>query len=178
MAITLIGYRGCGKSTVGPLLAQRLGWDCIDSDHEIERRAGKSIRDIFGDDGEASFRRLEAEVLRDLLTRSELVIAAGGGAILSEVTRQRMKQSGPVIWLQATAATLASRISGDAESALRRPSLTGKSVADEVAEVLAARTAFYHDAATFVIDAETAMPQDIAGQVYESMKGQHTQETL
>ena len=80
MAITLIGYRGCGKSTVGELLAARLGWEFVDADAVIEQRAGKTIREIFEDSGEPEFRRIERDVMSELLQRAELVIAAGGGA--------------------------------------------------------------------------------------------------
>ena len=81
MVITLIGYRGTGKSTLASPLAQRLGWDWIDADVELERRAGRSIQSIFATDGEPEFRRLERELLAELLLRDRLVIAAGGGAV-------------------------------------------------------------------------------------------------
>ncbi|MEZ6123472.1 MAG: shikimate kinase AroL [Planctomycetaceae bacterium] len=161
MIVTLIGYRGCGKSSVGPLLADRLGCRCADSDLLIEQRAGKSIARIFAEDGEPAFRSLESEVLNDLLTQPSLVIAAGGGAILSEANRQRMRQAGPVVWLKASPATLAARITGDVTSAARRPSLTGKSIADEVAEVLTFREPLYAGAASLIIDAENQTPQQI-----------------
>ncbi len=159
--ITLIGYRGCGKSSVGPLLAERLNFECVDSDDEIERVAGKSISEIFADDGEAAFRRLETDVLIDLFRRPSLVVAAGGGAILSDVNCRGMKEAGPVVWLQASAETLATRIQHDESSGSRRPSLTGKSILDEVAEVLESRLAQYSDAATIVVDADLGTPEEI-----------------
>ena len=159
--ITLIGYRGCGKSSVGPLLAQRLQYDCVDSDDEIERVAGKSISDIFADDGEATFRRMETDVLNNLFSRRSLVVAAGGGAILSDLNRQRMKEAGPVVWLQASAETLTSRIQHDESSDSRRPSLTGKSVLEEVADVLKSRLAQYSDASTIIVDADAGTPDEI-----------------
>ncbi len=76
MVITLIGYRGVGKSTVAPLLASRLGWNWIDADVEIEQRAGRSIAEIFAQEGEPGFRTRESGVLTDLLSRNHLVIAA------------------------------------------------------------------------------------------------------
>jgi len=69
MIVTLIGYRGCGKSSVGPILADMLGCLCVDSDDRIETAAGKSIAEIFKHDGEAAFRRLETNILTDLLTQ-------------------------------------------------------------------------------------------------------------
>src|SRR5512144_1080339 len=102
MIITLIGTRGTGKSTIAPLLAARLGWEWIDADIELERRAGKSIREIFATEGEPAFRTLERQTLVDLLKRDRLVIAAGGGAILNPDTRRDVQSAGPVVWLQAT----------------------------------------------------------------------------
>ena len=80
MILTLIGYRAVGKTTLAKLLAERLGWDWIDADVEIERRAGKSIARIFAEEGEPAFRDLEAKVIADLCRRDRLVLAAGGGA--------------------------------------------------------------------------------------------------
>ena len=102
MILTLIGTRGTGKSTVAPLLAERLGWDWIDADVELERRAGRSIREIFASDGEPVFRALERQNLLELLQRDRLVLAAGGGAILNADTRRDFRAAGPVVWLQAT----------------------------------------------------------------------------
>ena len=169
MIVTLIGYRGCGKSSVGPLLAMRLQCRCVDSDDEIEASSGKPIREIFADDGESVFRDRETEVLRKLLNEPPAVIAAGGGAILAQVNRERMKQAGPVVWLTASAATLASRIGEDDNSQHRRPSLTGKSIEDEVAEVLNSRLPLYKDAATITIDAESASPQQIAERIFAAL---------
>src|SRR5690606_11721900 len=88
MVITLIGYRGTGKSTVARALGARLGWAAVDADDDIEARAGKSIERIFAEDGEAGFRRLERETMHRLLSEgNQRVIAAGGGAVLDEQTR-------------------------------------------------------------------------------------------
>jgi len=94
MILTLIGYRATGKTTLGRLLAQRLGWDWIDADVEIERRADKSIGQIFADDGEPAFRDLEARVIADLCRRDRLVLAAGGGAPLRPESRMAMREAG------------------------------------------------------------------------------------
>ena len=165
MTITLVGYRGCGKSSVAPLLAERLGYACADSDAEIERRAGLSIAQIFECEQEAGFRQRETAVLKDLLAQQHLVVAAGGGAILAEENRQRMRAAGPVIWLTAPADVLAQRISQDNASASLRPSLTGRRITDEVAEVLNARKDLYAAAATLQIDASQQTPAEIVHQI-------------
>lgn len=169
MIVTLIGYRGCGKSSVGPLLAERLHCRSVDSDDEIESRAGKAIREIFSDDGEAEFRRLETEVLKELLSGTSVVIAAGGGAVLADVNRERMKAAGPVVWLTAPASTLAARIGADESSGSRRPSLTGKLIEEEVADVLRDRLERYADAATIIVDADQQTPEQITDDILKQL---------
>ena len=165
MVITLIGYRGCGKSTVGPLLAARLNYSCVDSDSVVEERAGRTISEIFAIDGEDTFRDLESAVLKDLLAKDNIVVAAGGGAILRKRNRKLMRTSGPVIWLQASAETLAGRIGQDPTSGQRRPSLTGKSIQDEVDQVLENRKALYSAAATQVVNADALDPHQIVDRI-------------
>lgn len=166
MIVTLIGYRACGKSSVGPLLAKRLNCSCIDSDYQVEALAGKSIAEIFQEDGEATFRKLETDVLQQLLLETDLVIAAGGGAILAEVNRQRMRSAGPVVWLEASVPTLAARLTNDQSSATRRPSLTGQSISEEIQQVLEARIPLYQQTATIIIDADHAAPEQLADQIF------------
>lgn len=171
MFVTLIGYRGCGKSSVGPLLAQSLQCPCVDTDDVIESRSGTSIREIFELQGEPEFRRLETDVLKDLFSGPAAVIAAGGGAILADVNRQLMKAAGPVVWLNAGIETLAERISRDASSENRRPSLTGRSVEQEVADVLNSRRDLYADAASIIVDADQGSPEQIAEIVLSQLAG-------
>ena len=171
MKLTLIGYRGCGKSSVGPLLAESLGMGCVDSDERVEEVAGKSIQQIFSDDGEAEFRRLESQVIAELLLQPKTVLAAGGGAILSEDNRICMQYAGPVVWLQASVETLASRIGGDKASATMRPSLTGRSILEEIAEVLETRRELYKKASTMTVDTDNKDPQQIADEIVTRLPG-------
>ena len=154
MVITLIGYRGSGKSSVARLLATARDMSWIDSDDVIEERTGLSIREIFAQQGESEFRGLEEDVIRELTSRESVIIAAGGGAILSAENRRRMKEAGPVVWLQAGIQQLADRIAQDETTAERRPSLTGRSVAEEIEVVLTTRKPLYDDAATMTIDTD------------------------
>lgn len=170
MIVTLIGYRASGKSSVAPKLAKKMGCNWIDSDSEVERRAGCTVRDIFEHEGEAGFRVRESEVLQDLLSQSSLVIASGGGAVLSAENRQRMREAGPVVWLRASVETLSRRLS-DRGAGYRRPSLTGKPIADEVAEVLAVREPLYQECATLIVDADQLRPDQTARQIYSQISG-------
>lgn len=172
MIVTLIGYRGSGKSSVAPLLAARLGLDWIDADSEIERVANRTIREIFDADGEPVFRQYERQVLVDLLQRDGLVIAAGGGVILDARNRLDLRSAGPVIWLRASVATLAQRISKDHSTAQRRPSLTGSnSVSGEIANVLESRQPLYRECATLAVDTEGLTPEMIVEQILAELEG-------
>jgi shikimate kinase len=164
MRVTLIGYRGCGKSTLAPLLARRLQCEWVDADVVIEQQAGCTIKEIFAREGEPGFRQREAAVLRELLVRDPLVIAAGGGAILSADTRRLMREAGPVIWLQAPLETLAARIAGDATTAERRPNLAGGGTA-EIAQMLAFREPLYRETATLTVDAGSRPPEDLIDEI-------------
>ena len=97
--IVLIGMMGCGKTTVGRLLAQALGRELVDTDETIEHREGRSISNIFAQDGEGYFRDLEAALCRDLGRREGLVVACGGGLPLREDCMEALGQSGTVFWL-------------------------------------------------------------------------------
>jgi shikimate kinase len=98
VSIILIGYRGSGKTTAGRRAAERLGWAFVDSDEEIVKRAGKSIRTIFGEDGEPAFRDLESAVVKELAPRPDHVISLGGGAVMREATRVAIRAAAaPVI---------------------------------------------------------------------------------
>jgi len=165
MNITLIGYRATGKTTLAKLLAERLGWDWIDSDVEIERRAGKIIARIFAEDGEPAFRQLEAQVIADLCRRNKLVLAAGGGVPLREDNRQAVRSAGKVVWLQARPETIHARMTADATTADRRPNLTSKGGLEEITELLAKREPIYRQTADIQIDTEGKTPEQLADEI-------------
>ena len=97
--ILLIGMMGCGKSTLGQMLAKRLGRAFIDLDGEIERREGRSIPDIFAAEGDAGFRKYETAALLDALCADNAVIATGGGIVTREENIAAMREKGLVVWL-------------------------------------------------------------------------------
>lgn len=167
MVITLIGYRGSGKSTVAAPLAARLGWTAIDADAVIEQAAGRTIREIFAAEGEAGFRAREREAISGLLQRDKLVLAAGGGAILNADTRADFKAAGPVVWLRASLPTLVARISGDATTASRRPSLVGGAggVAAEIETLLKVREPLYRETASCIVETDGLTADQIVTQI-------------
>ena len=169
MVITLIGYRGTGKSTLAAPLARRLGWEWIDADVELERRAGRSIKDIFATDGEPEFRRLERELLAELLKRDRLVIAAGGGAILNEATRADMQAAGPVIWLHASADTIERRLATDPTTGQRRPNLTSNGGREEIERLLAIREQLYRQCATITLNSDKIAAEQLVDQAVQQL---------
>ena len=165
MILTLIGYRATGKTTLARLLAQRLGWDWIDADVEIERRAGKAIARIFAEDGEPAFRDLEAAAIADLCRRTRLVIAAGGGAPMRPETREVMRAAGKVVWLTARPETILARMSGDATTASRRPALTDRTGLEEILHLLAKREPIYRQTAHLEVQTEDKAPEPLADEI-------------
>ena len=165
MNLTLIGYRATGKTTLARRLALRLAWDWVDADVEIERRAGKSIARVFAEDGEPVFRDLEAAVIAELCRRPRLIVAAGGGAPLREESRRAMRNSGRVVWLTATPETILARMTGDATTADRRPSLTNLPPRGEIEQLLSRREPIYREAAHLVIDTEGKSPEQLTEEI-------------
>ncbi|MES2900525.1 MAG: iron-containing alcohol dehydrogenase, partial [Pseudomonadota bacterium] len=139
---------GAGKTTIGRILARKLGKRFIDSDHEIEARTGASIPWIFEIEGEASFRRREAEVIADLSALDGIVLATGGGAVLSAANRAHLKQRGRVIYLRANVASILIRTSHDKN----RPLLQTADPRKKLEELTAQREPLYREIADLVID--------------------------
>ncbi|MCA9247509.1 MAG: shikimate kinase [Planctomycetales bacterium] len=165
MNIYLIGYRGVGKSTVARLLAERLGWRFVDADLELEQRAGKTIREIFAEDGEPAFRDLESDVLESLSREDCLVVGVGGGGVLRESNRDLLCASGKLVWLTASCETILRRISDDPHSVQRRPNLTRSGGPTEVEQLLREREPIYRALADLTVDTETKDPAALAVQI-------------
>ena len=159
MNIVLIGYRGTGKSSVGQLLAERLGRRLVSTDADVVRRAGRSIPEIVAQSGWDHFRDLESDVCRELAGQDGLVIDTGGGAVLRQQNVAALKTNGTLFWLTAEVATIVARIGGDNQ----RPSLTGtKSFTDEVEDVLRERTPIYAAAADRTVATDGRSIADLA----------------
>ncbi|CAN5789270.1 shikimate kinase AroK [soil metagenome] len=166
--LALIGYRGSGKSTVGRLLADRLGRPFVDADKEIEARAGRSIASIFANQGEAAFRDLEAAVLLDLIGRTDgAVLATGGGVILRESNREALRRYGFVAWLTADPETLVKRLGSDPAG---RPALTSSGLLGEINEVLESRSPLYRAVADLSVDTSKDHPAEVAEAVLVAWK--------
>ncbi len=165
--IFLIGYRGSGKTSVARLLGERLGWQWLDADSVLESRHGKSIRQIFAEEGEAGFRDKEAALLEELSRLEKYVIATGGGVVLRPANRDKLRP-GLVVWLTADAATLWQRINGDSTTAARRPNLTVGGLA-EVEELLRQREPHYRACAGVIVDTVGRAPEAIVEEIWRQM---------
>ena len=159
----LIGYRGTGKTTVGKILAPRMGWDFIDADHLLEERAGKTIREIFAAEGEKSFRDQESALIQELSQKREHIIATGGGVVLHETNREYLK-TGFVVWLMAPASLLWERMQADQTTAARRPNLSVGGL-EEVQTLLTIREPIYESLADYRISTEGESPESLANAI-------------
>jgi shikimate kinase len=146
---------GAGKSTVGRLLAAGCGFDFIDCDRELEQRAGASIATMFELEGEAAFRQRETQLLDELTARPHVVLATGGGAVLSEVNRQMLRSRGLVIYLQASVDEIARRTRGDAS----RPLLQVDDRQERIEHLLQQRAPLYRQTAHLVFRSAAANPR-------------------
>lgn len=146
--VFLVGLMGAGKTTIGRILARKLGLTFIDSDHEIEARTGASIPWIFEIEGEASFRRREADVIRELSAQQGLVLATGGGAILNADNRTFLKARGTVIYLRASVNSILQRTAHDKN----RPLLQTADPRAKLEELMEVRDPLYMEIADLVID--------------------------
>jgi shikimate kinase len=166
MNVVLIGYRGTGKSTVGKLVAARLGRPIVSTDQEIVRRAGSAIPDIVAAHGWDYFRDLESQVCQELAGRDNLVIDTGGGAILRQKNVDVLRSNGRLIWLTASVETIAARIGRDTQ----RPSLTGtKTHVEEILEVLSERVPKYQAAADFSIATDDRSIDELATTILQHL---------
>jgi shikimate kinase len=165
MNIVLIGFRGTGKSTVGRLLANRLERDFIDSDKRIENTTGKTIKNIFEEDGEEGFRKIEAEIIAELSKEDNKVISAGGGAVLREENVNNLKDNGFLVLLEATPEIIHSRIAQDEKTTQQRPSLTDKKPLDEIRHLIAERESAYKNVADYTTNTSYVSCEDIASEI-------------
>jgi shikimate kinase len=164
MIVALVGYRGTGKSTVAERLAARLSMQWVDADHELETEAGRSIKEIFAEQGESVFRDLEEMLTAKLMARDNLVVACGGGAVLREGNRQQLAK-GRVVWLTASVQTLHDRIYADPSTSQRRPDLTASGGIAEIRAMLEQREPLYRSICDYEVDTDGKTPDQVVSQI-------------
>ncbi len=163
--VLLIGMMGVGKTTLGHLLGERLGWPYLDSDEEIVCSTGQTVPEIFMARGEPAFRAEEARVLAAATTSlGPAVVAVAGGAVLDPDNRRRVKAAGLVVWLRADVAVLAARVGEGAG----RP-LLGDDPREALARLYVERRDIYADLADLTVDVDEQLPGQVVDRIISSL---------
>ncbi len=165
-SVFLVGPMGAGKSTVGRCLAELLHKHFQDSDHEIEARTGAAIPLIFEIEGEAGFRKREAVVLDELTQQHNVVLATGGGVVLAEENRRRLRDRGIVVYLRAPLDTLVKRTRHDRH----RPLLQTADRRGVLEKILTEREPLYREAAHIVVETSSRAPMTVAREIVKKLK--------
>ena len=163
--LALIGFMGTGKTAVGRVLADRLSMQFIELDALIEQRAGKTIPEIFTQDGEIAFRELEIEATRDVAEKENTVVACGGGVVLNQINIDRLRKHSVIVYLTASPEAILKRTLSDKNE---RPLLVAEDKAGEVKKLLEFRQPFYERAADITVDTSGL---DVAGVVEKIITG-------
>lgn len=161
MIVYLVGMPGSGKSTVGPELARRLGVPFVELDAEIERAAGKGVREIFETEGESRFRELEAATLVEVAKRDPAVVSCGGGVVLEPANRITLRATGEVVFLSVPLEVLRDRVPPADDRPLIRE-------AGDLERLFRERESLYREFAARVIDASGSV-DDVTGAIEEEL---------
>ena len=166
--LVLIGFMGCGKSTIGRQLQHMLGWSLVDMDISIEQDAGRDIPAIFEAEGEAGFRRRETELLKSLVEEpdAQRIISTGGGVVVAEGNRALLRRLGYVVWLRAPADVVLARTSRNND----RPLLRTENPLERIRTLLDQRTPIYREVADLEIDTSDLSVDEICTGILESAR--------
>lgn len=160
--VVLIGFMGCGKSTVGVELAKNLGYTFVDTDQLIEERTQKTISDIFAAHGEEYFRNIETETISSMMgTIEDTVVSTGGGLPLKKENADILKKYGFVVYLRVKPETVEERLKGDT----KRPLLQGENVSEKIKNLLEYRDPIYEYGAHLVVDVEEKAVEEIVEEI-------------
>lgn len=162
----LVGPMGAGKTTIGRFLADNLNLEFIDLDAEIEARCGANIPWIFDVEGEAGFRKRESRILEEVTTRSGILLATGGGAVIDESNREILKQRGYVVYLSASVEQLLERTVNDRS----RPLLQVDNPREVIEKLIAERDPLYREVADLVVVTEKRKPQVVAEDIVAEVR--------
>ncbi len=164
--IYLVGLMGAGKTSVGRFLAKRLGKTFYDCDHEIERRTGVKIPVIFDIEGEQGFRARETAVLRELTTLPEIVLATGGGAVISPENRRNLSANGTVVYLRAAPSDLWQRTRNDRN----RPLLQTADPQAKLEQLFTERDPLYREVASIIVDTGSQSVRSLAHRLEQQLQ--------
>jgi len=168
--VILTGYRATGKSSIGKILADLLGFDFIDTDHAIEKRQGESIAEMVGRGGWDMFRKKEEDMLLELARRTNIVIATGGGSVMHENAWKTLRNNALSVWLTADIKTICQRLAADSDTDDQRPPLTEMGTMDEISMVLNERQPLYEKSSDLTINTEGKTPEKVAEVISAELK--------
>jgi len=160
--ILLTGYRATGKTSIGKILADLLGFDFIDTDQAIEKRTGESVAEMVCRGGWDMFRRKEEDILLELCRRKNIVIASGGGSVMHEKAWEKLRKNALSVWLTVDIKTICRRLAADSNTDDQRPALTEMGTMDEISMVLSKRQPLYKKGSDLTINTEGKTPEDVA----------------
>ena len=164
--IFFVGLMGAGKTTIGKLLAKKLKKTFYDTDHEIEKKLGVKVSVIFELEGEEGFRKRETQMIDELTNKKDIILATGGGAVLSEENRRLLKERGKVIYLNAKPQHLAKRMAFDKD----RPLLQKGNMLDTLNNLYQERHPLYLGVSSFVVDTGQQKTQTIINKIEALLK--------
>ena len=167
MNIILCGMMGAGKTTIGIKIAELTGRRWYDTDGCIVDKHGK-ISDIFEYYGEAHFRRLETDIVKELSQKDGLIISSGGGLVLKKENNEMLQKNGKIVFLRAGLETLAKRLKVDGERPLLQTST--ENIRDRLARLLKERTPIYEHVSDLIVDVDGKTPEEIAKEVVEKLE--------
>lgn len=160
--IALVGFMGTGKTSVGLALSEKLGKTFIEVDALIAERAGKSITEIFSEDGEATFREMEKQAVTEVSQKSSVVISCGGGAVLDPQNVASLRRNSVIVLLTASLKEIVQRVARNVDA---RPLLNASNLEGRVRELLRTRQPFYLSAADYVVDTSGLEPSEVADSI-------------
>lgn len=165
--IVLIGYRGVGKSVIGKILSEMLGWEYIATDQLIEKKCGLSINQLVETEGWEKFRLLETEIIRSLREVFRVVIDCGGGVIENETNMQSLRERSAVIWIDAQQEVIFRRLS----RATNRPPLFSADLKKDIETTYSRRLSLYRKYSDFYVENSQGTPEEKCSQIIEQVFG-------
>ena len=164
--IFLVGLMGSGKTTIGKIIAKKLNYKFIDSDALIEEKTGVKVPLIFEYEGEAGFRKRETKILSEIIKMNSIVLATGGGIILSKTNRQLLTKSSVVIYLNATIKELVKRLANDKD----RPLIQNVDKETKLRELIERRGSLYESIADYIIQTKEKRASEIANEIILNLR--------
>ena len=168
--VILTGFRATGKSSVGKILAKRLGFAFFDMDKTIETQQGATIAEMVARGGWELFRSKEKELLQELAVKQNVVIATGGGAVMHEEAWAKLRDNGLSVWLTASPEVICKRLAEDSITDDQRPSLTDRGTMNEITMILKERQELYRQGSDLSLSTEGRTPVELAEIIYQGIK--------